>query len=223
MLALVDSCLATPSARGRLCACLEPSALGRLRAVAGDCRLSAGDALFRQGDPAQALYGLRQGAVMLTRHLADGRRQVLSFLFPGDTFGFADGGRHACSAIVLRRASFCRFPLAALDDDPPLAVRLRAIAQARLTDALDHTLRLGRMGAAERVADFLGWLWRRLDCPAELHLPMRLADMADHLGLRPETVSRQLSALRRAGAIGVLTVDGMLPVFDGDRLRWGRA
>lgn len=220
MLALVDTCLATPAARGRLCACLEPSALGRLRAVAGDARLAPGEVLFAEGDPADALYGLRQGAVMLTRRLGDGRRQVLSFLFPGDTFGFAEGGRHACAAIALQRAGFCRIPLSALDDDPHLAARLHAIASARLMDALEHTVRLGRMSAAERVTDFLGWLWRRLDRPAELHLPMRMGDIADHLGLRPETTSRQLSALRRTGIVGALTPDGVLPVLDGEALRF---
>lgn len=219
MLTLVDTCLATPAARGRLCACLEPPALGRLRAVAGDCRLVGGEVLFAQGDPAHEVYGLRQGAVMLLHRLGDGRRQVLSFLFPGDTFGFADSGIHACTAIALRRASFCRFPLSALDGDPQLALRLHEIARARLADGLEQVLRLGRMSAAERLADFLFWLWRRLDCPAELHLPMRLIDVADHLGLRPETVSRQLAALRRAKLIGALTPDGMLPVLDGEALR----
>lgn len=218
MLTLVDTCLATPAARGRLCACLEPSAFGRLRAVAGDCRLMGGEVLFAQGDSADELFGLRQGAVMLVQHLGK-RRQVLSFLFPGDTFGFAEGGVHGCTAIVLRRAGFCRFPLSALDGDPQLASRLHAIARARLLDGLDQLLRLGRMTAAERLADFLYWLWQRLDRPVDLHLPMRLMDVADHLGLRPETISRQMTALREAGLIGGLSVDGILPVFDGPGLR----
>lgn len=219
MLALVDICHATPAARGHLCACLEPSALGRLRAVAGDSRLAAGEVLFAQGQPAEALYGLRQGAVMLVSQLGDGRRQVLSFLFPGDTFGFAADGRHGCSAIALQRSGFCRIPLSALDDDPMLAVRLHAIARTRLADGLEHALRLGRLSAAERVADFLFWLWRRLDRPAELHLPMRLVDIADHLGLRLETVSRRMTSLRQAGLIGALASDGVLPVLDGEALR----
>lgn len=219
MLPLADTCLATSAARGRLCACLEPSALGRLRAVAGDGWLEAGGVLFAQGEPAGDLFGLRQGAVMLVHRLSDGRRQVLSFLFPGDTFGFADGPVHDCSAIALRRVSFCRFPVPALDADPAMALRLHHIARARLADGLEQVLRLGRMSAAERVADFLYWLWNRLDRPAELHLPMRLPDVADHLGLRPETVSRRLAELRRAGLIGALSADGILPIHDGAALR----
>lgn len=219
MLALLDVCHATASARGRLCACLEPQALGRLRAVAGDSRLVEGETLFAQGAAADAVYGLRQGAVMLASRLPDGRRQVLSFLFPGDTFGFAANGRHACSAVALRRSSFCRIPMTALEGDPELALRMHTIARARMADALEHMVRLGRMTAAERVSDFLFWLWRRLDGPDELHLPMRLVDVADHLGLRLETVSRRMAALRRAGILGPLSCDGVLPILDGPALR----
>ncbi|MCR6630973.1 MAG: cyclic nucleotide-binding domain-containing protein [Magnetospirillum sp.] len=219
MLALVDTCQATATARGRLCACLEPPALGRLRAIAADERLAAGEVLFAPGQPAQSLYGVRQGAVMLVRTLGDGRRQVLSFLFPGDVFGFEPDAVHSCSAIALRRSGFCRFPLAGLDEDLQLAVRLHAVACACLAEGLEHMLRLGRMTAAERVAGFFYRLWVRLDRPAELHLPMRLLDVADHLGLRMETVCRHLAALRRAGVVGPLGPDGDLPVLDPEALR----
>ncbi len=219
MLALPDLCQANSTARGRMCACLEPKALGRLRSVAGDSRLGPGDVLFAPGDAADCVYGLRHGAVMLSSRLGDGRRQVLSFLFPGDIFGFTDDGRHACTAQALTRAGFCRMPLAGLEGDPQLSLRLHLAARARMADALEHTLRLGRMRAGERLADFLYWLWRRLEKPSELHLPMRQLDIADHLGLRLETVSRQLSGLRRAGLVGPLGTDGVLPILNGPALR----
>lgn len=219
MLALPDLCQANSTARGRMCACLEPKALGRLRSVAGDSRLGPGDVLFAPGDAADCVYGLRHGAVMLSNRLGDGRRQVLSFLFPGDIFGFADNGYHACTAQALTRAGFCRMPLAGLESDPQLSLRLHLAARARMADALEHTLRLGRMRAGERLADFLYWLWRRLEKPSELHLPMRQLDIADHLGLRLETVSRQLSGLRRAGLVGPLSADGVLPILNGPALR----
>lgn len=218
MLVLVDTCQATASARGGLCACLEPDTLRRLRAVTADSGLAAGETVFAAGEAAPFLYGLRQGAVMLTRRMADGRRQVLSFLFPGDTFGFADGPVHVATAVTLQRSSFCRIPLVMPEADPFLAQRLRHIAQACLADAYHHALRLGRMTAAERVADFLFWLWTRLGRPEELHLPMRLVDIADHLGIRAETTSRAFSALRRAGLIGALSSDGILPIYQGAAL-----
>lgn len=213
MLALIDTCQATVTARGRLCACLEPSALGRLRAVTADARLPAGEEVFVEGQDAEYLYGLRQGAVMLTHRLADGRRQVLSFLFPGDVFGFTAGSRHMCSAIALQRSSFCRIPLSALNTDSQLAARLHQIARACLADALDHAVRLGRMSAKERVADFLFRMWRRMGEPDELQFPFSRVDIADYLGLRPETVSREIASFRRNGLIGPLSSDGIMSVL----------
>lgn len=214
MLALVDACQATAAAKGRLCACLEPTALGRLRAIAADGRLAAGEYLFTEGDTADTVFGLRQGAVMLCSRLPGGRRQVLSFLFPGDTFGFALDGRHACSAVALTRASICRISAEAADADPLLAGRLLRISQSWLCESYAQALRLGRMNAAERVADFLAALWTRLGRPDALHMPMRWVDIADHLGLRLETVSREFSSLRRKGVIGPLSADAVLPILD---------
>lgn len=223
MLALVDACQATAAAKGRLCACLEPTALGRLRAIAADGRLAAGEILFTQDSAAEHVFGLRQGAVMLCSRLPGGRRQVLSFLFPGDTFGFAVGGRHACSAVALTRASVCRISADAADADPQLAGRLLRISQSWLCESHAQALRLGRMTAAERVLDFLAALWTRLDRPEEIHMPMRWVDIADHLGLRMETVSREFSALRRNGVIGPLSADNVLTITDGAALEAAQA
>jgi CRP/FNR family transcriptional regulator len=221
MLALLDTCHAFSSARGRLCACLEQPDLGHLRNAASDLRLPAGAKIFGEGMRTDFIYGLRQGAVALSRHMADGRRQILAFLFPGDCFGFAVDGVHGCTAVALRASAFCQIPVSALDEQPNLAVRLHGIACARLADSLEHVVRLGRMSAQERVADFLYRLWHRLDCPAEIDLPMHLGDIADHLGLRPETVCRHLGTLRRKGSIGSLAQDGILPILDGPSLRRG--
>lgn len=219
MLALLDTCHAFSSARGRLCACLQQPDIGHLRTVASDLRLPAGTEVFSSGEQAHFVYGLRQGAVMLFQRMHDGRRQILSFLLPGDCFGFATDGVHGCTAVTLRPSAFCRIPVLGLEGQQNLTARLHQIARARLADSLEHLVRLGRMTAEERVADFLYRLWQRLDFPAEIDLPMRMADIADYLGLRQETVCRRLSALRRAGAIGQLAQDGLIPIYDGQSLR----
>jgi CRP/FNR family transcriptional regulator len=84
-------------------------------------------------------------------------------------------------------------------------------------------LTLGRKSAAERVASFLLLIAMHDDPgrergPTRFALPLTRADIADFLGLTIETVSRQLTRLRRAGVIrfaGVRDVE----VPDIDRLR----
>jgi len=213
MLALSDTCNAAVTGRGGLCACLNATLLGRLRAVAGDVRLETDELLFASGSAADALYGVRQGAVMLCRWVGPGRRQILSFHFSGDMVGFADGDRHQATAIALGRTSLCRIPQAEMDHDPALRGHVLGILRRNLLQSLDLQMRLGRMTAAERVRAMLVELHARLGGGGELHLPMRVAEMADYLGLRPETVSREMSALRHAGIVGVFSPDGMLPIL----------
>ncbi len=88
----------------------------------------------------------------------------------------------------------------------PLLERRRLLAAADDL-ALEHRqmLLLGRMKATERVASFLldqmtrvqprGIQWPRV------YLPMSRSDIADHLGLTTETVSRALGTLTRLGII----------------------
>jgi len=47
---------------------------------------------------------------------------------------------------------------------------------------------------------------------------MRSADIADYLGLRSETLSRQFAALRREGLISVISTDRFVQIHDIERL-----
>lgn len=62
---------------------------------------------------------------------------------------------------------------------------------------------LGRKSAKERIASFLLALAGRTGEDGALHLPMSRADMADHLGLTVESVSRAVTQLERDGLIGL--------------------
>ena len=68
-------------------------------------------------------------------------------------------------------------------------------------------MRLGRTAAAERVATFLLHIARRTGAdavtPVEIDVPFGRLDIADYLGLTVETVSRELSKLKRDGLISM--------------------
>ncbi len=64
-------------------------------------------------------------------------------------------------------------------------------------------LLLGRKTARERVASFLLDLAERAGADGVLALPMSRTDIADHLGLTVESVSRTFTQLERDGIIAL--------------------
>ena len=162
--------------------------------------------IYREGDPALYCYRVVSGLVRTVKLMEDGRRQVSEFLLPGDLLGFDAFDRHDFSAQAVGSAMLRRFPRRAVEalseGNAAVARRLREMTAARLRTAHEQILLLGRKTASERIASFLlGMAQRaRRDAQGRIALPSR-ADMADHLGLTLETVSRTLNELHRAGMI----------------------
>ena len=108
---------------------------------------------------------------------------------------------------------------------PHIAQRLLEMTLDELDAAREWMLVLGRKTAREKIASLLAIIARRdatlhtraKDAPIVFDLPLTREAMADYLGLTLETVSRQISALKRDG---VITLEGKRHVMvpDMDRL-----
>jgi CRP/FNR family nitrogen fixation transcriptional regulator len=64
--------------------------------------------------------------------------------------------------------------------------------------------------AKYRLAAFLSDLWVRLGKAEYLDLPMSQRDIADHLGLTIETLSRTITGMEQAGIIARRSNHGLL-------------
>ncbi len=171
--------------------------------------LSKDEELFAEGDEADCFYQVVSGAVRSYKLLSDGRRQIDAFHLPGDIFGLEAGTEHRFSAEAVGNASviaYRRSRLATLiHDDPAFRDKIMSSTLRSLERAQDHMLLLGRKTAQEKLATFLLDLAQRLCGDDEhLELPMQRSDIADHLGLTIETVSRTLTQFARSGLIRLL-------------------
>ena len=171
----------------------------------------AGEHLFREGDPFEAIAAVRAGTVKTYVIDRDGREHVLGFHLPGEVIGLdaIDGEQFPCNAVALDTVMLCRFSF------PKIAV-----LAARLPGLQQHLFRLlsrdigraallsGDWTADQRMAAFLIGLSRRLAArgfsPSRFQLTMARTDIANYLRLAPETVSR---VLRRFQKDGVLLVE----------------
>jgi len=190
-----------------VCGSLQSNALRAFKASGPSIDYESGDTVVFEGDRAANVYSLTSGLLRLSKLLPDGRRQIAGFLFPGDFLGITMEEEHAFTAEAVAPSALCRFPRQRFDDfvtdHPELERRLYAVAAHELAAARQQLVLLGRKTATERVASFLLMLASR--CPsqsgAEVDLPISRTDIADYLGLRIETVSREISALKVARVI----------------------
>lgn len=172
-------------------------------------RVEAGQTIVIEGDPIVHYFRILSGTVRLYKAVVDGRRQIIDFLGPQECFGLTGLDHHACSVEAITDVTMIRYPRqrleSAIEAKPDLGRQLLRLACTELNRAQQRMLLLGRKSAEERVASFLLDLAeRRRDHdqdPTFLHLAMSRQDIADHLGLTIETVSRIFTRFRRAGLI----------------------
>lgn len=180
--------------------------------------------LFGQDEPALSVFNVNSGALRLYRILRDGRRQVTGFALPGDFLGLSMLDHFGVSADALCPVTACRFERLAFMNlvrgQPGLMMHLHEISGHALAQAQDMMMLLGRRTAEERIATFLTGLHERYarigHTSVTLELPMGRLDIADHLGLTIETVSRTMTRLDRDGCI--LIVPGGVRIIDRARL-----
>lgn len=190
-----------------VCGVLESAALRSFQEGAPTTHYNSGETVVFEADQAANVYSLTSGLLRLSKLLPDGRRQIAGFLFPGDFLGITMEEEHAFTAEAVAPSTLCRFPRRHFDDfiakHPALERRLYAVAAHELAAARQQLVLLGRKTATERIASFLLMLAGRChsQTSGEISFPMSRADIADYLGLRIETVSREISALKAARVI----------------------
>jgi CRP/FNR family transcriptional regulator, anaerobic regulatory protein len=170
-------------------------------------------ALLHEGQPMEWLHVVAAGSFKAVQVDAEGYEQVLGFAIRGDVVGLDGLGsaRHASSAIALESSTVMGLPFDELvrlgRHLPVFELLLHRAAGAELQARAQTQYLMSAPSSEVRVARFLLQFARRLhalDHPAQ---PMRLCmtrrDIASHLGIAHETVSRALSGLAQTGCLHV--------------------
>lgn len=182
-----------------------------------------GEEIFAEGEACNVFYKVISGTVRTGKLLADGRRQIDGFHFAGDVFGLEGGTVHRFTAeavdkvtvAVFRRGSFGGL----VRTDPAFGEQIMASMLSSLDRAHDHMVLLGRKTALEKMASFLVDIADRRADGDRAELAMQRTDIADHLGLTIETVSRTLTQMVKEGLIRLANAGRTVILRDKAALR----
>lgn len=211
-----------------ICAVLAKDERAALNRLGRRVTISAGQTVMWEGDDATIVANVIQGTLKLSASTGDGREQIVGVVYPSDFIGRPFGRSTPHRVTALTDARLCLFTRGAFDGfaraHPDLGHRLLQRTLDDLDRARTWMLLLGRKNAQEKIATFLLDMSRRLAGDAgdpldSFELPLSRQQVADVLGLTIETVSRQLTDMKRAGIIALpnrRTVD----LLDRDRLAW---
>jgi CRP/FNR family transcriptional regulator len=207
-------CLQCPVRDTALCRVLDSQQLTRLNRHSYRRCYPAGQLIAGVSASEDWCATVLSGVIKLSKLLPDGRQQIVALLFPGDFLGRPYRAEFPYAAETATEVHLCCYGRTyfegLLQEQPELKQTFLERTLDSVDAARDWMLLLGRKTAREKVAALLLTILRRTarpcpDCEHErcrqLTLPLSRTEMADYLGLRLETVSRQLKQLEIAGAI----------------------
>ena len=207
------NCGSCPIRHRAVCARCESDELAALEEIKFYRSFQAGQTLIWSGDRMDFVASVVTGVATLTQVMEDGRTQTVGLLFPSDFVGRPGRDTAPYNVIATTDVMMCCFRKKPFEElmarTPHIGQRLLEMTLDELDAAREWMLLLGRKTAREKIASLLAIIARR-DASLQgqvrqrqvtFELPLTREAMADYLGLTLETVSRQISALKREGII----------------------
>lgn len=197
-----------------ICGALNGDQLLHLSKFTNRTTYHSSEELVPEGENVERYANILSGVVKLSKLLADGRQQIVGLQFAPDFLGRPFKSKSDTAAEAATDVRVCSFPKTVLEtmilESPELEHILHQQTLKELDEARDWMMTLGRKSASEKVASFLYLIGTNIDPEhstghqsVHFEIPLKRSDIADFLGLTIETVSRQLTKLRKAGVIEI--------------------
>jgi CRP/FNR family transcriptional regulator, cyclic AMP receptor protein len=200
----------------------ESEDLAFLRSVGKSKVYRRGEAVFHQGDAADAMFLIKSGRIKLTKIFEDGREATLDYRKSGDTFGeniFGEATRYPVTAWCMEDTYTCGFMKSDFEqlilEHPAFGLRVIRI-QSELIDSLSS--RLGDMAIPsleERLYRVLISVARNhgvaVDRGVRIQFPLTHEDLSFLTGSHRVTISKAIKKLEKAGKINKDSHSYILP------------
>lgn len=176
--------------------------------ITTDQTYEKGEFIYTAGDRGEKLYVIHEGRVKITRISETGKEQVIRVLGPGEFLGelslFTPTPR-TDNAEVLEKTILCIIDGENLKQlmvkYPEVTWKVMEELSKRLSSAENLIENISIHGVEKRLADTL---LNFADHKGEIFLEMSKKDLASHIGMSQETLSRKLSAFQEMGFIQLI-------------------
>jgi CRP/FNR family transcriptional regulator len=207
---------------------LSQEQLARVARAARPGEFEDGQWLFRQGEEAGDVYVIAEGQIALLRHSLSGKESIVALVGADEVLGeemlYQDNATRDVSArsigdcvvVAIDRQVFANV----VEESSALSRWLLQTVHRRQKMLIDHIERLSVQDAGGRVLDYLLSHVGEQAGSQRLELPIAKRDLAAHLAIQPETLSRVFARMKGRG---LLREDGAVMVLDVDELRAHRS
>ncbi|MCC7007886.1 MAG: Crp/Fnr family transcriptional regulator [Acidobacteria bacterium] len=175
-----------------------------------DC--ARGEAVARQGEPADALFLVVSGMLKILQLTPEGAEVLVRFVGPGEPFGGVvaiDGASYPVTAVAVDRTRLRAWPTPTLRrllaGTPQVRVNIMREMATHMTDAMTRVQELATARVGARIASALLRLVRQSGRPTSdgllLPFPLTRQELAQLSGTTLYTVSRTLSRWQQQGVL----------------------
>jgi CRP/FNR family transcriptional regulator len=171
-----------------------------------------GEAIYRAGMPFTSIYFIQKGSVKTEVCTVNGLLEVTAFYLVGELLGVDAIGceEYPADAVAMEDSWLCELPFNQVKSmcsacDEFQQAFINRLGRTINTDVYQWAL-ARNLKAKQKVAWFIFDLFKRIRSrqisnQQTIPLPMRKTDIANYLGLAPESLSRALHALEKEGMI----------------------
>lgn len=189
--------------------------------ITGDRIYEKGNMIYMAGDVGESLYVIHRGKVKIYRLSDSGKEQVLRVLGPGEFMGeltLFSHNPHTDNAEALEKTTVCVINGVEIRNlmlkYPDIAFKVLEELSQRLERAENLIENISLHSVERRLADTLLDMAGEND---EIDLKMSRKDLASHLGMSRETLSRKLSSFQDVGFIQLIGHRKVI-ILDADAL-----
>lgn len=196
---------------GNFCAHLSPVELENLSNESRTATLKRGDTFEGEALEKWPIVAISSGVLSLQHLLEDGRKSIAAFFMQGDVIDLRRSGqRNRGALIALSKAEVCRLSVKAFERIAASNQSAQHVIWDNLREqsylSNDHAADLANKQALEKLASFLFECRHRGNdkLPKDvISIPIRRCDMAEYMGMQPETISRSFRQLEEMDVISM--------------------